>query len=263
MGIFRKKNSTNVRLNVINPKTSQTSHKGLVFIKPLIMLLFTLFLFGVYSNWQNILESWDKTPIRSYALTHKTQFTTNADIREILSQEPALKGYFGQNIQEIKDKLLSMSWVKDVVVRKLYPDRLSITLIEHKPVAIWNDDYFVSEQGVVFRLPKERMTEAQMPLLYGPDTEGKKVLDAWEKIRKDLNARRLDLVSVSVDNRGSWSIRLTNQIELRLGRGEWTPKIDRFVTIFPEITVPEGSRLSYVDLRYPHGAAVGFSPVKN
>ncbi|HGO5824413.1 TPA: cell division protein FtsQ/DivIB [Mannheimia haemolytica] len=263
MGIFRKKNSTNVRLNVLNPKTPASPRKWLVFIKPLIVLLCTLFLFGVYSNWQNILESWDKTPIRAYALTHKTQFTTNADIRETLSREPTLKGYFGQNIQEVKDKLLTMSWVKDVVVRKLYPDRLSITLIEHKPVAVWNDVNFVSEQGVVFSLPKDRLDKTGLPLLYGPDSEGKSVLEAWNKIRADLNARKLDLTSVAVDNRGSWTIELSNQVELRLGRGEWTPKIDRFVTIFPEIIVPEGSRLAYVDLRYPYGAAVGFSPIKN
>lgn len=263
MGIFRKKNSSNVRLNVINPKNSVSPRKWLVFIKPLIVLLCALFIFSVYSNWQTMLESWDKTPIRAYALTHKTQFTTNADIRETLSKEPALKGYFGQNIQEVRDKLLSLSWVKDVAVRKLYPDRLSITLIEHKPVAIWNNDYFVSDQGVVFSLPNGRLEKQGLPLLYGPDSEGKVVLDAWEKIRADLHSRKLELTSVAVDNRGSWTIQLANQVELRLGRGEWTSKIDRFVTIFPEISVPEGSRLAYMDLRYPYGAAVGFSPIKN
>lgn len=263
MGILGRKSKTNVRLNVLNSKPSTASRKWIVFIKPLIVLLFTLFAFSVYSNWKNILESWDKTPIRAYALTHKTQFTTNADIRETLSKEPALKGYFGQNIEEVKNKLLSLPWVKDVVVRKLYPDRLSITLVEHKAAAVWNDDYFVSEQGIVFSLPKERLDKVGLPLLYGPDTEGKNVLEAWNKIRTDLNARKLDLTSVAVDNRGSWTIKLSNQVELRLGRGEWLSKIDRFVTIFPEIDIPEGKRLAYVDLRYTHGAAVGFSSIKN
>lgn len=263
MAIFHKKNSQNVRLNVINSKTSRPSHKRLVSIRPLIVLLCTLFIFGIYSNWQYILDSWDKTPIRAYALTHKTQFTTNADIREALSKEPSLKGYFGQDIQEVKDKLLSISWVKDVVVRKLYPDRLSITLVEHRPVAVWNDINFVSEQGTVFSLPKDRLDTKDLPLLYGPDTEGKSVLEAWNKIKTDLHARNLDLTSISVDDRGSWTIQLSNQVELRLGRGEWISKIDRFVIIFPEINVPEGSRLAYVDLRYPYGAAVGFSPIRN
>ena len=86
------------------------------------------------------------------------------------------------------------------------------------------------------------------------------MLDAWYKIQKDLQSRNLGLMSVATDIRGSWTITLDNQVQLRLGRGDWLPKIDRFVTIFPEIDVPDGKRLAYVDLRYEHGAAVGFRP---
>ncbi|WGE31317.1 cell division protein FtsQ/DivIB [Actinobacillus genomosp. 2] len=261
VAILRKKTASSVRFKPLKAKSSLNPFNRLVLIKPLIVLLCVIFAFIVYSNWYNWLDGLDRTPIRAYALTHKTRFTTNSDIRETLSQKPVLKGYFGQDIQEIKARLLAISWVKDVVVRKLYPDRLSITLIEHNPVAVWNDVNFLSDRGVVFSLPPERMDKSGLPVLYGPDTEGKAVLDAWSKIRTDLKSRNLDLASVSVDNRGSWTITLSNQVELRLGRGEWTPKIDRFVTIFPEINIPDGQRLAYVDLRYEHGAAVGFNPL--
>ncbi|WGE64630.1 cell division protein FtsQ/DivIB [Actinobacillus equuli] len=261
VSVLRKKTAPSVRFKPLKAKSSANPFNRLVLIKPLIVLLCAIFAFIVYSNWHHWLENLDKSPIRAYALTHKTRFTTNADVRETLSQKPVLKGYFGQDIQQVKEKLLGISWVRDVVVRKLYPDRLSITLIEHNPVAIWNNTNFLSEQGVVFSLPADRMDKTGLPVLYGPDTEGKVVLDAWSKIKADLKARNLELQSVAVDNRGSWTITLSNHVELRLGRGEWTPKIDRFVTIFPEINVPEGQRLAYVDLRYEHGAAVGFSPV--
>lgn len=36
-------------------------------------------------------------------------------------------------------------------------------------------------------------------------------------------------------------------------------KIRLFVTIYPQIEIPENKKLSYVDLRYSVGAAVGFS----
>ncbi|QIW16904.1 cell division protein FtsQ [Pasteurellaceae bacterium RH1A] len=216
--------------------------------------------YSLYSNWQAVLESFDRTPIRAYALTHKTQFTTNADIREFLAAEPALKGYFGQNIDEVEQKLQAIPWVKAVVARKLWPDRLSLTLFEYQPVAVWNDNHFVSSQGEVFTLPANRASKEGLPILYGPDSEGKRVLEAWTKIKADLTSRHLGLKSVAIDNRGSWSITLDNNVQLRLGRGEWTPKIDRFVAIFPHISVPENKRLAYVDLRYEHGAAVGFGP---
>ena len=93
------------------------------------------------------------------------------------------------------------------------------------------------------------------------DQTQKEVLNAWAKIQAELASRNLSLKSLAMDNRGSWSITLANNIELRLGRGEWTPKIDRFMMIFPDIEIPEGQRLGYVDLRYEHGAAVGFYPI--
>lgn len=258
--IFGKKTSSSVRFKPL-ATSSKRPFNRLMLIKPLGILFLVVFAFIAYSQWQSWLEALDKTPIRAYALTHKTRFTTNADIRETLAKEPALKGYFGQDIQQVKTKLLEMPWVRDVVVRKLYPDRLSITLVEHQPVAVWNNSQFLSDQGTVFSLPEGRLEKAGLPILYGPDSEGKAVLTAWTKIQADLKSRQLELRSLEVDTRGSWSVVLANGVELRLGRGEWLPKIDRFVAIFPEIQIPEGQRLAYVDLRYEHGAAVGFRPV--
>lgn len=259
MGAFIRKKQQSVI-----PKTlkKERTIQWFIFIKPLVVLLCCLFVFIVYNNWRDWLAKLDTQPIQAYALTHKTQFTTNADIREALAKAPELKGYFEQDIQQVAEKLKQMSWVKDVVVRKIYPDKLRITLLEHTPFAVWNNVNLVSDQGVVFNLSSEKFDKTGLPILFGPDSESKKVLTAWDKIKKDIEARNLSLKSVGVDNRGSWKIVLTNNIELRLGRGDWLPKIDRFVTIFPEIEVPEGKRIGYVDLRYEYGAAVGFVPIQ-
>ncbi|MDH2998179.1 cell division protein FtsQ [Pasteurellaceae bacterium LFhippo2] len=252
---IRKKPTSVIRTNVSKPPSPKNWS---VFIKPVICLVCLLVAYILYLNWSKVLHGLDSSPIRAYALTHKTQFTTNADIRETLSKEPLLKGYFEQDIDEVRDKFLALPWVSDVVVRKVYPDRISLTLLEHKPAAIWNKTQFLSDKGVVFSLPEGRLNSEGLPVLSGPDTEGKMVLDAWMKIRDDLKLRNLELKAVAMDNRGSWTISLANGVQLKLGRGEWLPKIDRFVEIFPELETPAGKRLSYVDLRYEHGAAVGF-----
>lgn len=259
---FRQKQSgVKRRPQTLKPKTeAKFSISWLLLAKPLIFFAFALFAYLVYANGAKWLQMLDKTPIQAYAITNKPRFTSNADLREVLAKEPMLKGYFGQDITTLEEKLLTIPWLKAVIVRKMWPDKLSLTLFEHQPVAVWNNNQFLSEQGVVFTLPGDRFDKTGLPILYGPDLEGKNVLNAWNKISADLRARNLALKAVEVDNRGSWSIVLTNGIELRLGRGEWAPKIDRFVAVFPHITAPEGQRLSYVDLRYEHGAAVGFSP---
>lgn len=256
MAVFRKKPTSVIRTSVSKPDSPRN---WFIFLKPLLVLLCVTLFYLVAINWSVLLERLDSSPIRSYALTHQPRYTTNEDIRERLAKEPSLKGYFSQDIQEVKAKLLEMPWVKDVSVRKIYPDKLSITLLEHRPVAVWNNQQLLSEYGNVFQLPKGRVEQEGLPILFGPDDQSKHVLEAWKKIQQDLSSRGLGLHSVAIDNRGSWTITLGNGLELRLGRGEWLPKIDRFVAIFPDIDVPEGKRLAYVDLRYEHGASVGFS----
>lgn len=256
--VWRKKHTSVIRTKASNPTEPLNWQR---FIKPVVMLGCLLFTLVLYANWAKFLEHLDQTPIKAFALTHKTRFTTDADIREILSQQPELKGYFAQDIRAIEQRFLDIPWVRDVVVRKVFPNRLSITLIEHQPVAHWNGERYLSEQGVSFMLPKERFAGEGLPVLAGPDIEGKALLDAWVKIKQDLKLRNLNLTSVEMDSRGAWTIALDNGVRLILGRGDWLPKIDRFVAVFPNIEIPDGERLSYVDLRYEHGVSVGF--VKN
>ena len=47
-----------------------------------------------------------------------------------------LKGFFGQDITSVREQIESMPWIKGVVVRKIWPDRLSVVVTEHVPVAI-------------------------------------------------------------------------------------------------------------------------------
>ena len=89
VAVIRKKKSSSLGpFKAIQGKISFLPKTWFGYIKPLIVLLCFLVAFLVYSNWHSLLEGLDKTPIRSYALTHKTQFTTNSDIRETLSKNP-------------------------------------------------------------------------------------------------------------------------------------------------------------------------------
>ncbi|MCW9710618.1 cell division protein FtsQ/DivIB [Avibacterium sp. 21-586] len=226
-------------------------------VKLLIVLLCLGVFFYAYSNWQNWLEKLDERPISGFNLVGSPTFTTDSDVREIISGMADLKGFWGQDISLVKEQILTIPWVSQAIVRKIWPDRLSILLNEYTPVAIWNHNEFVSPEGVVFKLPMDRLGDRDLPRLAGPDYKSLVVLEAWKKIYNELKAKNLVLKSLSIDEREAWQLELENGVILKLGRGEWKAKIDRFVTIYPEIEVPENKRLAYVDLRYKVGAAVG------
>ncbi|PJG83004.1 cell division protein FtsQ/DivIB [Caviibacterium pharyngocola] len=250
-------------MKLLRHKTTQGIRAGAqksgVFmqIKPLFVLLCLGLAFYVYSNWQEWLEKLDSRPISAFALVGSPTFTTDADVRDTLLKMGDLKGFFGQDIDLVREQIQTMPWVKSAVVRKIWPDRLSIWVAEHYPVAVWNETDYLSREGVVFTLPSEKVKEQNLPRLAGPDYQSAVVLDAWNKIYQDLKSKGLVLKAVAIDARGSWQVVLDNDVKLKLGRGDWKEKLDRFATIYPQIEVPENKKLSYVDLRYGVGAAVG------
>ncbi|WP_293729299.1 cell division protein FtsQ/DivIB [uncultured Actinobacillus sp.] len=239
-------------------KSFDFNAKSLIQIKPILVLLCVGIMYFAYANWQSWLEKLDDKPISSFALLGTPSYTTNADIREMILKMGELKGFFGQDVNMIREQIQSMPWIKGAVVRKIWPNRLSIVVSEYQPIAYWNGDQFLSSDGVVFKLPADKLKNTTMPRLFGPDYKSSEVLEAWYKIYKELESRKLALKSVSIDERGAWEITLDNDIRLKLGRGEWKTKIDNFVTIYPQIEIPENKRIDYVDLRYKVGASVGF-----
>lgn len=227
-------------------------------IRPLLVLICAPLFFYAYSNWHNWLEKLDSKPISSFALLGTTTFTTNADIREAILSMGELKGFFGQDVNVVREQIQLMPWVKNATVRKVWPDKLSISVAEYSPAAIWNGSNFLSTDGVVFQLPTGKLKNLNLPRLFGPDYQSELVLSTWHQIYNELHPKGIQLRSVAIDERGAWEIVLDNDITLKLGRGEWKSKLERFVTIYPQIEVPEHKKIDYVDLRYKVGAAVGF-----
>lgn len=253
-GVKRNKKQQNVKL-------PEFEWKSLIQIKPLLLLFGLAILYYAYANWQSWLEKLDSKPISSFALLGAPQYTTNADIREQILNMVELKGFFAQDVDKVREQIQTMPWLKGSVVRKIWPDRLSISVIEYQPVAYWNQDELLSNDGVVFKMPFDKLKNANMPQLFGPDYQSAVVLEAWNKIFNDFKSKQLNLKSLSIDERGAWEVTLDNGITLKLGRGEWKSKIDRFVTIYPQIEIPEHKKIDYVDLRYKVGAAVSFTDV--
>lgn len=236
--------------------------KNIIQVKPLLLLFSCLMAYYVYANWNSWLEKLDERPISSFALLGNPQYTTNADIRDRILSMVELKGFFAQDVDDVRQQIETMPWVKGSVVRKIWPDKVSVIVSEYSPIAYWNKDQLLASDGSIFQLPFERLTKTDMPRLFGPDYQSAVVLEAWHKIYADLKDKALNLKTLSIDERGSWEVMLDNDIILKLGKGEWKSKIDRFVTIFPQIEVPENKKINYVDLRYKVGAAVNFTDVR-
>ena len=157
-----------------------------------------------------------------------------------------------------------LPWIKQVSVRKQWPDELKIHLVEYVPIARWNDQHMVDAEGNTFSVPPDRTSKQVLPMLYGPEGSANEVLQGFRDMGQVLAKDRFTLKEAAMTARRSWQLTLNNDIKLNLGRGDTMKRLARFVELYPVLqqqAQTDGKRISYVDLRYDSGAAVGWAPL--
>ncbi|MBO1108029.1 cell division protein FtsQ/DivIB [Plesiomonas shigelloides] len=228
-------------------------------------LLFFLLVagYGAKGLWSAIdwLQDSQRLPLSRLVITGQREFTTDDDIRRAILSMGPLGSFMTQDARSIQQQLMLMPWISQVSVRKEWPDVLRINLAEYVPVARWNDMQLVDNQGKSFSAPLDRMASRQLPLLYGPEGSEKEVLDAWHSMEKLMQENGFHLTMLALSPRHSWQAGLDGDIRLELGRGNRMERLKRFIELYPLLQQQTDKRISYVDLRYDTGLAVGWAPL--
>jgi len=66
----------------------------------------------------------------------------------------------------------------------------------------------------------------------------------------------LQLNSLNINHRYSWSLELTNGIKLQVGRKHLLQRVERFIRLYPLLKSESDLSIEKVDLRYDTGLAV-------
>ncbi|MFZ4833499.1 cell division protein FtsQ [Rouxiella sp. Mn2063] len=204
-----------------------------------------------------------RLPLSQLVVTGDRHYTTNDDIRQAILSLGEPGTFMTQDVNVIQQQIERLPWIKQVSVRKQWPNELKIHLVEYVPVAHWNDVHMVDAEGESFSLPLERVAKQKMPLLYGPEGSEQDVLQGYQEISQVLAAGKFTVKSVSMTARHSWQVTLDDDTRLDLGRDDRTARLQRFIELYPRFQQQgeaDKKRVSYVDLRYDSGAAVGWVP---
>jgi len=215
--------------------------------------------FGVL-KWMNDAS---QLPLSKLVVTGQTHYTTNDDIRQAILSLGEPGTFMSQDVDVIQQQIERLPWIQQVSVRKQWPDELKIHLVEYVPVARWNDVHMVDAEGKSFSVPASHLGKENMPMLYGPEGSESEVLAGYHQMSNALAASKLKLKAASMTARRSWQLVLEDDTRLELGRNEDMKRLQRFIELLPTLQrqgQAENKRISYVDLRYDSGAAVGWAP---
>ena len=209
----------------------------------------------IVATYQLTMTMLDRT-ISSIEISGPFQRVTALQIEEAISGEIDA-GFVGANLDAMQDRIVALPWIDQARVARRWPSRISITVTEQVPAAIWGERGLLNTRGELF-VNEARHIPAELPRLSGPDDSSADVARRYLAVRDQLIPVGLDLRRVRLDARGSWEMTLANGIEVRLGRRDVPERTDLFLDVVANIITGRAADIDYVDMRYGNGFTIGW-----
>ena len=209
--------------------------------------------YSVHSVYSSVSDK-QLSPMTRLLVSGKRDYVLDHELQQSLAALPEAGNFFSLDVSEVKLALEQLPWVKQVTVRKQWPDKLSIALQEQEVVARWNNAALLNQQGQIFEAPQQRVTSA-LASLSGPDEQAEAVLATFRQLQEVLQVRQLSIVSLALTERHAWQVELASGIVLKLGKEDKLNRMERFVSVYPRL---KANAVDYIDLRYDTGFAVGW-----
>lgn len=170
------------------------------------------------------------------------------DVRKALDIAPGAF-LFDMDIKAAQTRVESLSWVERAIVRRLWPDRIVVQIIERRPFALWQNEgvvKVVDKEGNV--ITDENVVQfASLPLVVGPNasqdmTEVYQVLSNYP-----LVARRVDAI-VQLPS-GRWDLRVDQgKARIRLPQVGMRGALDRLTALQKQKQILD-REIAIIDLR--------------
>ena len=193
-------------------------------------------------------------PIEHVKIITKGQHISQSDLKStILAHTHG--GFFSLNTQELKDSLLYNPWVQDVSIRRIWPSTLSVNIVEQQPLARWGLSGVINRSGDIF-YPLLRSIPATLPEIDAPAKSKDEILSGFNSFSAALVPIKLTVKRLSVTQRLSWSVWLSNGIQVNLCRDNVSERFNEFVRLYPQAISNKEQNIISVNLCYPNGLAI-------
>ena len=154
------------------------------------------------------------------------------------------------NIDMIKKNIISDEWIIDVEVIKSFPSKLSIRIIQHEPLAVYNNQ-IMSKSGIL--ISSSRNLD-NLPVIVDKQ---KRPTAAFDTLLSTLvSLKKIDLVVKKIEIYHSLIKIYTTSIVLISDKTNFKKNIQRLVPSFSDLKNIYGKKITSIDMRYSNGFAI-------
>ena len=198
----------------------------------------------------------DVLPIHEIKISGEFQQIVSEDLSPIIVD--GIHGnFFTLNVSDIYEQLLVLPWVEKVWIHRIWPDTIKVELQEQKPIAILKNKGLLNEKGEVFS-QESRLFDKILPKFIVANNYTQESIKQFKKIRKILLENDLKPTVFYYDERKAQKIKLSNGIELVLGRIDVEERLIKFVKAYKMQLQNDKRKILKVDLRYTNGLAISW-----
>lgn len=259
-------------------KKEPKEKKTLMFFASWEQIIGLVFFIGVLmlSSWiiysvKDWVDNPERVVLSQLTITGDKSYTYEDDVRNAIMGLGFPNTYIGQDVDDIQQEVLRLPWIKQVSVRKQWPDRLIVHLVEYQPRYVWNEVFLLDNDGAMFSVPMDRMQYDGLPKLFGPVGKEHLILDTYQKlysISQTTNKQqyKINVATAYADERNAWQLIISacmdgsysQNIKLVLGKDKILERYERFIKLYPQIqrSLAGNEQIMEVDLRYENGISI-------
>ena len=198
-------------------------------------------------------SSLDLFPVKQVKIEGEFIYLNEEEIKEKIGGH-SVGGFFDLDIEELRNQLVSISWVEDAFVRREWPDKVVIRVVEKKPVAKWSSSGVLTAEGHLF-YPKGFVDKSSLVELNGPNGRHGFVLSELNKIQSLYYPAGIKITKLSQNERRSWKMEIDG-VEINLGRKSIYKKIENFSVIYATLFKKKINEIKQMDFRYTNGFSI-------
>lgn len=223
-------------------------------------LLFVGIILGLLGGFWLWLISPHTFPITTVRIEGHSR--TSPEMLKAAITDYTVSGFFKVDFAAIRAVVLTLPWIKEVEIQRLWPDTLLLRLQEYHAVALWkpfteNETMALDKDGLLFKPPTQL---DNIPIFIGTTHKASDMLVHYFTLKTWLEAVNLRILEFRCSAQQAWYITLDNGIKLLLGKGDPKIGVRRFLSVYkhiiPTTFLKQEGNTMYVDLRYTHGIAI-------
>jgi len=195
-------------------------------------------------------------PVRVISIDGSFQRVSPGEIEKAVGPF-ANQGFMSADLADIQRAVESLAWVDHARIARRWPNSLRVTVIEQTAAARWGESGLLNTRGELF-VRTATHVPAELPHLSGPEGSESQVAQRYLAAQGRMLEAGLRIAALRLDERGAWEMDLDSGITVRLGRRDVEERIERFIHTASQVIAHRLTEISYVDMRYSNGFAIGW-----